>query len=223
MEKTMMINELALQVANGVEGAYEELHEIVEPLLKGHARKGYSVLEKEDLLQEFLVIAYKMTFTFVDKYNNGETSYMALVYTACTNFRLNKNKEQGRVKRSKFKETSLNAETNDASSDDKAKSLEENVSDMEALSVEDIAVGEVTKEMILEAIEDFKHVSLRDYEIVHGLALGLSNDDIAYVVNETSRKPKKREEVLYDQNTRKTVSRARKSFREFLFTKELFV
>lgn len=223
MEKTMMINELAVKVANGLEGAYEELYNVIDPLLSGHARKGYSVLEKEDLLQEFHIIAYKMTQKFVEKYHEGETSYMALVYTACTNFRLNKNKEQGRVKRSKFKETSLNADTNDASSDDKAKSLEENVSDMEAPSVEDQAVGEVTKEVILDLVEQFKAVSLRDYEIVKGLAIGLSNSDIAYVVNEYARKPRKREEVLYDQNTRKTISRARKNFRDFLFSKEMFV
>ncbi|MED4841539.1 hypothetical protein P9695_14800 [Weizmannia sp. CD-2023] len=215
--KTLEINKLAADVANGIEGAYEKLFDMVDPLLKAHARKGYAGIGFEDLLQEFRIISYNMTFTFVERYQNEETSYMALVYTACENFRKNTYKANHRIKRSKFFETSLNAELNDATSDDKSKTLEENVSDIHKNSIEEQVVGNITGADIMNLLEHYRSISTqRDYEILKSYANGASNEDVAHIVNKYARKPKPTEEVEYDQNTRKVVSRARKAFREFL-------
>jgi len=214
--KTFEINKLAVDVANGVEGAYEKLFEVVDPLLKAHVRKGYAGFGFEDLLQEFRIISYNMTFTFVERYQTGETSYMALVYTACDNFRKNAYKANNCIKRSKFYETSLNAELND-SGDDKAKTLEEYVSDIHKSSIEEQVVGNIAGSDILNLLEEFHCIGKqRDYEILKGFASGLSNDEVAHIVNKYARKPKPVEEVSYDQNTRKVVERARKSFKAFL-------
>jgi hypothetical protein len=220
---TMVLNQLAVKVANGVEGAYEELHGMIKDLLKTHAYKRYSSMEREDLIQEFHLIAYEMCFKFNEKYNDGNTAYMALVYTSCDNFRKNSLISEGREKRSKYSESSLNKAMGAANGEGE-KSLEDVASDPTQNSVEDVAVGNVTKEDILDLIEEFsKTAQLRDYEIVKGLANELSSQDISFIVNEHSRKPKKKEDVSYDKSERKAVSRARKAFREFLKTNELFV
>lgn len=221
---TIEMNKLAVDVANGIDGAYEQLHEEINGDLKRHSLKRYSSMEREDLLQEFHLIAYEMCFKFAEKYNDGDTAYMALVYTSCDNFRKNAITSVNREKRSKFLETSLNAESFNDASGDQSKALEEGVADPVEPSVEDIAIGNVTKEDILELVELFSLTAkIRDYEIVKGLANGLTTRDIAFIVNDHIQKPRKKEEVTYDKSERKAVSRARKAFREFLQSQELFV
>lgn len=148
------LNKLAVAYANGDELAGAKYMEIIEPLMTSYARKKYSTMEKEDLAQEFMLVAIKMAYQFNEKYNDGTNNVLGLIYKQCKNRLIDINKSNGAEKRSLYKdrEVSLQAlvgEDGDMSMADRVGS--------EQKSVEDVVVEKFNETTMEKVVKDFAY------------------------------------------------------------------
>ena len=220
MNKDQKINQLAIEVANGVEGAYEKFYEEVDPLLKKLAQKRYSVIEKEDVVQEFHTEAFLLCEKYRDNY---EGNFMAICNTVCINAlkELNRVAEGGgTLKRgSQYKDRKISFQAQIGEDGDST--LSEIVGDRNQVSVEEQVIGRLSKEelktVVTQLLNEFKEsTSEKNYEVTNAIYKGASNLDIAQITNRYAKKPQPINEVSYNDSARQAVSRAKKAFRKFL-------
>lgn len=95
-----MLNELAVEYANGNVEAGERFMELVQPKLKNLAKKKHSELSKEDLTQEFLMESVKACYEYADRYSN-DMNIMALIWKKCRQRHIDLGRGDGAEKRSK--------------------------------------------------------------------------------------------------------------------------
>lgn len=64
------MNVLAVAFANGDQEAGNKFVEKIQPLMKKYALKMFSPMEKEDLAQEFVIVAIEKAYDFAERYND---------------------------------------------------------------------------------------------------------------------------------------------------------
>jgi DNA-directed RNA polymerase specialized sigma24 family protein len=147
------LNVLAVAYANGDQEAGAKFVEKVQPLMERYAKKQYSMIDKEDLSQEFMIVAIEKAVDFAERYNDGTNNVLGLIYTACKRKLIDINKAHGAEKRSLYKdrEISLQAmvgEEGDMSMSDKVGSDHKSVEDQVIDSINENVMSQVVKQFV---------------------------------------------------------------------------
>jgi DNA-directed RNA polymerase specialized sigma24 family protein len=147
------MNVLAVTFAKGDQVAGEKFVAKVQPLLKKYASKMYSPIEKEDLVQEFMIVAIEKAYDFAERYNDGKNNVLGLIYTACKRKLIDINKANGAEKRSLYKdrEVSLQAlvgEDGDMCMSEKVASEQKSVEDQVVEKFQEKSLSQVVKQFV---------------------------------------------------------------------------
>ncbi|MGG3561636.1 hypothetical protein ABES03_08530 [Neobacillus rhizosphaerae] len=146
------MNVLAVAFANGDAVAGNQFVEKVQPLLKKYASKMYSPMDKEDLAQEFMIVAIEKAYDFAERYNDGTNNVLGLIYTACKRKLIDINKAFGAEKRSLYKDREISLQA--MIGEDGDMTMAEKVcSDQK--SVEDLVVEKLNEKTLAQVVKDF--------------------------------------------------------------------
>lgn len=210
----MEMNELAVAYANGDQVAGEKFIEKVQPLMERYAAKQYSLIEGEDLAQEFLIVAIEKAIDFAERYNDGKNNVMGLIYKSCRNRLIDINKAEGAEKRSLYKDREVSLQS--LVGEDSDMSMSEKVAD-DQKSVEDQVLSAMESKHFAEVVEEYvsttkgrngKIVLLTYVATRQDWASELLNSEIEKVIEkETGKTPNA-------ASVRQAKSRALKAFRK---------
>jgi DNA-directed RNA polymerase specialized sigma24 family protein len=146
------MNVLAVAFANGDQEAGAKFVEKIEPLMTKYAKKQYSPMEKEDLAQEFMLVAIQKAYDFAKRYNDGKNNVLGLIYTACKRRLIDINKALGAEKRSLYKDREVSLQA--LVGEDGDMSMSEKVAS-EQKSVEDLVVEKLNEKALSGVVKDF--------------------------------------------------------------------
>lgn len=214
------INGLAMNVFNGEEGAGDAFAEAVYPLLKRFASRVRSSEPREDQIQMYFEIAWKIAHIYGDKYLGQ--NFMPIVYKSCKNHTINQNialtktakRGSGFITKSTEETVGQDSGDSDVTVGDLIKSTN--------LSIEDEALGNLGSQQLLNLLEEYSEISKnrKNSVIVQAKALHRSNQELAYLLHVLFEDGSLSiDDLKYNGKYSKAVSRAIKDFTDFLHSK----
>lgn len=150
------LNELAVEYVGGNIEAGDEFFQVIDKKLESFSyRKHTNKLgtTREDLFQDFRVIAFEMMEKFVDRYNDGTNNILGLIYTKCDQFVKDLYKSENKTqKRSLYKDREVSLQS--LVGEDGDMSLSEKVS-VDSKSVEDIVSDKLNADALNQIVSSF--------------------------------------------------------------------
>jgi DNA-directed RNA polymerase specialized sigma24 family protein len=221
------LNKLAMRCATGCKDSEDTLFAVINPLLKRYAQGKATHLDKEDLHQEFMMVAIKQVQRYPELVQkNPDYHVLALIYGMCDN----KLKDLGRAENAQKRATRIqdgDEIENRVFSLDAPQSTDDALSlqfPSEDKSVEDQVSDSLNKDTMKDLVKEFVSCTKgRNATIVPlmyaGFQLGWENEELdMHVANvifdETGKEPD-------NQVIRQAKSRALKAFRQAVESNKL--
>lgn len=217
------LNKLAVEMANGKNKVAEtQFMEEVAPLMEKYARRlGNSAETREELYQEFLILAWKCAVSFVERYNNGTNNVLGLIYTDCRRKAVDHSRKAKTQKRGLYKNREISLQSNVGEEGDRT------WGDMVASDEKDVLKQLLDQELSVnmgQAIKKFCELPNNRHNNVMKLvyvseSLGWTKEELAdeigkFLESETGNYPS-------NETIRKAKSRALKTFRKFVENGEI--
>lgn len=164
VKEDQKMNQLAVDYARGDMEAGNDFIELVTPKLRSFAKtqkkKTGTDMELEDIEQDFLMKAIEMTYKFEERYNDGKSNIMPIIYTSCRN-KFQDDSDAQNLTQKRARKVEVGGETvnrvvslSTPIGEDGNSTLMDVVSH-EQVSVEDQVVNSRNEEKVSEVVEQF--------------------------------------------------------------------